>query len=194
MENSIAIQANKEKIGTLLAYIGKNVLNLNLRKLIKLVYLIDERSILEKGYPLTWLDYYVWEKGPVAPEIYGIKDGGGIFFQFVKVEKNKESDKYIITPNTHFNLEKGLIEFSQSQIDLINSVLKENREVDADTLTEITHKEGGVWATMVRNNNISFEKNPQTDIKINLVDRKSEKYQDYLEAYDSICFAASLNN
>lgn len=196
MKDSIAIQANKEKIGTLLAYIGKKVPNLKLRKLIKLVFFIDERSIKEKGYPLTWLDYYVWAKGPVAPEIYDIKNNGGLFSQFICVKKNEE-DKYMISANATFDLENGMMKFSQSQIDLVDSVLKENGSADADELTEIAHQEGGIWATIVREKNISFVENPQTDIKIeltDLIDKESEMYQDYLEAFDNVCFAASLNN
>lgn len=196
MKTSIAIQANKEKIGTLLAYIGEKIPNLKLRKLIKLLFFIDERSVKEKGYPLTWLDYYVWEKGPVAPEIYDIKNNGGLFSQFIDVKKSKE-DKYIISTNASFDLETGMMKFSQSQIDLVDSVLKENGGADADELTEITHQESGIWAALVRNKNISFKENPQTDIRIeftDLIDKESEMYQDYLDAFDNVCFAASLNN
>ena len=197
MENSIAIQANKEKIGTLLAYIGEKIPNLKLRKLIKLVFLIDERSVKEKGYPLTWLDYYAWKKGPVAREIFDIKNDGGLFSQFIDVNKNDNDGKYIITPNSLFDIEKGLMKFSQNQIDLVDSVLRENGEADADSLTEMTHKEDGLWALTVKENNLSFEDNQQSEIKVNLIsliDKESEVYQDYIEAFDNLCFAASLNN
>jgi uncharacterized phage-associated protein len=197
MENSIAIQANKEKIGTLLAYIGEKIPNLKLRKLIKLVFLIDERSVKEKGYPLTWLDYYAWKKGPVAREIFDIKHGGGLFSQFINVNKNEEGGKYIITPNRLFDIEKGMMKFSQNQIDLVDAVLRENGDADADSLTEITHKEDGLWASTVKKYNLSFEDDQQSEIKvdlISLIDKESEIYQDYIEAFDNLCFAASLNN
>lgn len=54
---------DKSKIGNLLAYISVTIPNVNLRKLIKLVYLIDERSVKSRGLSVTWLDYYAWEKG-----------------------------------------------------------------------------------------------------------------------------------
>ena len=45
------------KVGNLLAYIASNIPNINLRKLIKVVFLIDEISVIERGLSVTWLDY-----------------------------------------------------------------------------------------------------------------------------------------
>jgi uncharacterized phage-associated protein len=81
---------NRDKNGTLLAYICLNVPGINLRKLLKLVYLIDERFVITRCFPLTWFSYYAWEKGPVASEVYDIKNGG--FSDFVcckKIRKDK---------------------------------------------------------------------------------------------------------
>ena len=72
---SYGISVNKERNGALLAYIAKNVPYINLRKLLKIIYLIDEKFMELRGFPLTWFDYYAWAKGPVAPEVYDIKNG-----------------------------------------------------------------------------------------------------------------------
>ena len=66
---SLGITANREKNGALLAYIASNIPGINLRKLLKVVYLIDEQFMKLRGFPLTWFDYYAWAKGPVAPEV-----------------------------------------------------------------------------------------------------------------------------
>ena len=71
---SIGIEANRQKNGAVLAYIANKVRGINMRKMLKIIYLIDERYMSLRGFPLTQLDYYVWEKGPVAPEIYAIKE------------------------------------------------------------------------------------------------------------------------
>lgn len=198
MENNIGIRANKERIGILLSYIGKQIPNLTLRKLIKLIFLIDECSVKEKGYPLTWLNYYAWEKGPVAREIYDVKNNGGLFSEFINVKKNEENGKYMISTNTSFDLETGMTKFSQNQIDMIDSIIEKNRTADEEKLTEITHEEKGAWNDTVKRNNISFKDNSKTNIKVDLigffVNRESEMYQDYLEAFDNVCFAASLND
>src|SRR5581483_5017913 len=58
------------KIGNLLNYLSTRIPNLNMTKALKLLYLIDETSYMRTGAPVTWFDYKVWEKGPVAEELY----------------------------------------------------------------------------------------------------------------------------
>ncbi len=77
-----------------MAYITNSIPNINLRKLLKLVYLIDEKFMESRGFPLTWFDYYAWEKGPVAPEIYEIKNGA--FSDYVKCFKNEDNSLWSI--------------------------------------------------------------------------------------------------
>ena len=72
--NSLGVTSNKAKVGALLAYLCYRMPNVQLRKLLKVLYLIDEASVRSRAIPMTWLDYYVWEKGPVAPEVYQIKN------------------------------------------------------------------------------------------------------------------------
>ena len=72
---SLGLTVNKHKNGVLIAYIAQSILDINLRKLLKLIYLIDEKFMEQRGFPLTWFDYYAWERGPVAPEVYEIKNG-----------------------------------------------------------------------------------------------------------------------
>ena len=59
-----------DKIGNLLSYLTLKNSSLSLTKALKLLYLIDEISVLESGSPITFLDYKVWENGPVAHELY----------------------------------------------------------------------------------------------------------------------------
>lgn len=88
---------NNSKIGNLLAYISSKIEDINLRKLIKLVFLIDEESVRSRGISVTWLTYYAWEKGPVAPCIYEIKDRGGFSLNtLVFTETEKKSNYYPI--------------------------------------------------------------------------------------------------
>ncbi len=58
------------KIGNLLNYLSTQIPNLSMTKLLKLLYLIDETAYFRTGVPVTWLDYKVWEMGPVAEELY----------------------------------------------------------------------------------------------------------------------------
>jgi uncharacterized phage-associated protein len=61
---------NDKRIGHILIYLAKQGAPLYLTKALKLLFMLDEESIIETGAPITWLDYQAWEQGPVANEIY----------------------------------------------------------------------------------------------------------------------------
>lgn len=181
---------NKLKIGNLLAYISASVPNINLRKLIKLVYLIDEESVICRGLSVTWLDYYVWEKGPVAPCIYNIKlNNGGAFSPYVSSHRNKE-EKVIVTSN--LSKADSVIQFSKKELKLINSIIDRYGHMSADELSEITHRTGGLWETAKKASNLDFKKlDGRSDIKLNLKDliqRDEEKMGVYEDAFDIAMF------
>ena len=80
---SLGTTTNYHKNGVLLAYISNKIPNIHLRKLLKIIYLIDEYFMAMRGFPLTWFDYYAWAKGPVAPEVYAVKNNA--FHEFVSL-------------------------------------------------------------------------------------------------------------
>lgn len=176
---------NGSKIGNLLAYISSKVKDINLRKLIKLVYLIDEKSVTSRGLSVTWLTYYVWEKGPVAPCLYDIKQNGGAFSEYIEVHRNRE-EKVIVTPSV--KEEKSALQFSKKELKLIDSVIHEYGGLSADELSEITHKRNGLWDVAKKKNNIDFEScKGRSDIKLNLIDLlegDDEKISVYNDAYE----------
>ena len=59
------------KIGNTIVYLAQNIPQLSKTKLLKLLYLLDEVSIKEFAIPFLNLEYYVWQAGPVATEIFG---------------------------------------------------------------------------------------------------------------------------
>lgn len=162
---------NKNKIGSLLAYISSTIPEINLRKLIKLIYLIDEQSVTTRGISVTWLDYYVWEKGPVAPCIYEIKNKGGEFASFVTSYKNRE-EKVVISPL--IDNQTSSMQFSPKELHLINSILNEYGKMNADELTEITHRPGGLWDKAKKEHQLNFEIQNKTNVRIELSDLIAE--------------------
>lgn len=71
----MGLRVNTNRVGALLEYICSLMPHIHLRKLLKVVYLVDEKSVKMRAIPLTWLDYYAWKKGPVAPLVYDVKNG-----------------------------------------------------------------------------------------------------------------------
>jgi len=180
---------NRDKNGALLAYICQNVKGINLRKLIKLVYLIDEKFVRNRCFPLTWFTYYAWEKGPVSPEVYNIKNGN--FSEHVSCRKNSEGQN-IISPvlKNNYQLIKNMDYFSQYEMSLIDSVIYEFGNKSADELSDLTHKNDSLWTKTVQSNDVVFE-NGKSDVEIKLEEinddeEKKEIYNEALE-YMQIC-------
>ncbi len=138
-----------------MAYLAKNVPGTSLRKLLKMVYLIDEKFMELRGFPLTWFDYYAWAKGPVAPEVYDVKNGA--FSEYVTCQKN-EDGKYIIDsvlPHEYHVL-KQMDVFSPYEMGIIDDIMYRYENCTADELSALTHEETSLWSQIVRENNIQF--------------------------------------
>ncbi len=186
------VQANRKKIGALLSYISDNVPEINLRKLIKLVFKLDEISVMERGMPVTWLDYYAWEKGPVAREIYEIKNGGGIFKDYVTTHKNKE-DKIIVEKVCPTN---DMKEFSLVELELIKRIVGEYGSMSAEELSDMTHEDDTLWTNAVEKNKIDFSKTDgKSEIRLSLKELISgdiDKQNDYENAEECMLFRSAL--
>ncbi len=152
---SLGLSVNMRRNGALLAYIAKNVPGINLRKLLKIVYLIDERFMEVRGFPLTWFDYYAWEKGPVAPEVYDIKNGA--FSEYVVCRKDADGKNIIDSVLPHkYHVLKQMDVYSSYELDVIDKVIFQYEGSSADDLSELTHIEDSLWSRIVRENNIQF--------------------------------------
>ncbi len=165
MNMSLGITVNKEKNGILLAYIANNIPNIHLRKLLKIIYLMDEHFMKMRGFPLTWFDYYAWAKGPVAPEVYEIKNGA--FDKFVSYHRT-ESEKRIVNMVSNVSL-RIKDAFSESETIEIDKLIKTYRTSSADELSELTHVKDSIWSKVVAENQLVFDESTKTsDCQIKL--------------------------
>ena len=146
---------NAKKVGSLLSYIVASVKDVNLRKLIKLVYLIDEASITKRGFSLTWLDYYAWKKGPVSPYIYNVKYKDNPFNHFVEAEAGRDGKLWI---SSNVRKDVAMEQFSTREIKIIDEVLALYGNKKADELTDITHEVNTPWRVAVETSNPNFNK------------------------------------
>ncbi len=158
---------NNEKIGFVLNYLASNIEILSMTKALKLLYIIDETSIKETGTPITWLDYKVWEMGPVAIDVYNeIKrkeylcyHGKQITFDdYVElsiVDKNDREEIYI-KPKVEFNKQI----FNKYELDLFYMTVFKFGNWTAPELINYLHEEGSLWDKVVKQHNLDehFEK------------------------------------
>jgi uncharacterized phage-associated protein len=136
-------------------------------KALKLLYLIDETSYMRTGVSVTWLDYKVWEMGPVAEELYNelrydqslLQNGEPInlekFIQTEKLERPGEHAQITIRPNGQYNLD----EFSEYEIELIDNVIDRFGPYTAKQLISLLHEKNTLWHKYVTDNDLalSFE-------------------------------------
>ncbi len=176
---SLGIRANRIKNGALLAYIATKVPGINMRKLLKIIYLIDERFVLLRGFPFTWLDYYVWGKGPVAPEVYSIKENENYFSDFVKAIES-EDGKLLIFPLITVNNDPDspFGELSEYELSVIDEELLKYGDKTADWLTDQTHLPDGLWTKTKLEHHVHFQ-DGKSDCRIDL--------KDLIKANEELC-------
>lgn len=190
---SFGYTVNKEKNGVLLAYLAERIPNVTFRKLLKLVYLTDEKFTIERGFPLTWFNYFAWKKGPVAPEVYGVKNGS--FADFVQCHRNS-NDKYEVSPVSGALTEDRLNLYSRYEMNMIDEIISKYGSMSADELTDITHLENTLWSKVVNENKLTFSDSGRSDCEIHLNrliegdEEKEEVFEDALE-YMQFCNATS---
>ena len=190
---SFGYTVNKEKNGVLLAYLAERIPNVTLRKLLKLVYLTDEKFTIERGFPLTWFNYFAWKKGPVAPDVYDVKNGS--FADFVQCHRNS-NDKYEVSPVGGALTEDRLNLYSRYEMNMIDEIISKYGSMSADELTDITHLENTLWSKVVNENKLTFSDSGRSDCEIHLNrliegdEEKEEVFEDALE-YMQFCNATS---
>lgn len=178
-----------------MAYIAKNVPEINLRKLLKIVYLIDEKFMELRGFPLTWFDYYAWAKGPVAPEVYDVKNGA--FSEYVKCHKNKAGQNIVDSVLTNkYHVLKQMDIYSPYELEVIDDVISQYADLSADQLTDLTHEKNSIWFRVVAENGLSFGDSKTSDVLVPLTmlnEGDLAKQETYEDARWNMGFQAALN-
>lgn len=152
------------KIGNLLNYLSVRIPNLSMTKALKLLYLIDETSYMRTGVSVTWLDYKVWEMGPVAEELYNelrydqsiLQNGEPInlegFIQTETTEAQNGQTQIIIHPKGDYSLD----EFSSYEAELIDNVIDRFGTYTAKQLINLLHEENTLWHKYVSENDLKL--------------------------------------
>ena len=198
------------KIGNILAFLATQAEPLYMTKALKLLYLIDETATRQSGSPITWLDYKVWKKGPVASEIYAeLKNNQVIFYgnqkialdKFIKIErvfnfKNVHQTDIRLLPLVACDFS----EFSEFEEDIIRSIMTKYGGLNSNDLIELLHSEGSRWHQIVTQFNLEEHfklRSDTSDYSIDFIDLIED--DEFLKlaaqaAYESLAFQDNLQN
>jgi uncharacterized phage-associated protein len=174
IKNKMSMQITKYgnaldyKIANLLVYLAQKINKLSTTKTIKLLYLIDEAAVKKFGTPITWLEYKVWNLGPVPDTIYNqitnlkIAEPFSNFLSIEQVDKKSEAKnpQKKVSPKKYFDDS----EFSDAEMLVIDEIIEEYGNCTATKLVDILHAPGGLWEQTKKDKNIKFgEKSKTTD-------------------------------
>ena len=83
-------ESTKQKLGNTIVYIAHHTANLSKTKLLKLLYLMEERMALKYHVPFIGLPFEVWQAGPVAKDVFiDLSDGPFLLKDFVKTNTRR---------------------------------------------------------------------------------------------------------
>ncbi len=175
-----------DKVGNAVIYLSERVSELARTKLLKILFLLEEKSIKDFGNPFFELDFKVWQFGPVVEPIYKEITSGEIDIFKDYFIKNRFDEFESING---FNDD----EFSNVEIKLMDWMIDFARNKMAKDFVKITHGPNSLWTKTAKKYNVYRELEygdlTKTDYSIdfkmifenNQNSYLAEKYNDYLD-------------
>jgi len=190
---NLGIKTNKELIGNLIIFLAERCNPLYHTKMMKLLFLIDQESTLEKGIPMTWLEYKAWKFGPVSPDLYYSKnDGYNKFSNYVSFDKKVKNNSVQVVPIKKFDDS----EFSDWDIEIIDKVLKLYGQKTSEELIQLTHKKDSLWDKTVKRAGVKFSTSNKTSDEVlnflELIDNDDYKKSIYFSTLENLEIKSTL--
>lgn len=141
-----------EKLGNTLIYFAQpgKVSELSKTKILKLLFLLEEKSIATYGVPFLGFNFELWQFGPVEKNVYvELSEDLPTLGQYIR--KVNYDDFY--EANQPFNDH----EFSQIDIELMDEIVAFARHKTAEDLVEFTHSKNSLWKKCAEEFNILKE-------------------------------------
>ena len=148
MQNSFTAQ-QINKLGNTLVYLANNVGELSKTKILKLLYLIEEKSIKKFGYPFFGFNFQLWKFGQVLKDVYIdlSEDSPQILKDYIT---KADYDINLFIPIAEFNDD----EFSDDDIYLLDSIAKFAKHKTAKDLVDLTHNDNSLWKLSALKNGV----------------------------------------
>ena len=153
-----------DKLGNTLIYLSKNVGDFGKTKILKLLFLLEEKSIKDFGVPFFGFDFEVWQYGPVVEQIF--EDLNGTHNPFLNSYIQRASwnpDEFEAI--AEFNDD----EFSNNDIYLMEKIINLARHKTAKNLVDITYGEGSLWRKTAKENGVLDKFEAKTLTKTNIL-------------------------
>lgn len=132
--------SDRMKLGNTCVYMAQRIPNLSKTKLLKMLYFMEEYSVLRFNTPFLGLPFEVWQAGPVVKDVFvDLSENPVLLDGFVK--RIQEDGATYVKPVAEFCDD----EFSDNDIIVMDDIIKRYGNKTATELVQLTHKEGTPW-------------------------------------------------
>lgn len=141
-----------EKLKILAALVTEKLGNPSMTRLLKFLYLIDERSIKTLGYSISDQKYQLWQMGPVLQFLYKdlAHNNGKIFSDVLNVKYHGNKCKLT---SKHIGIDHPS-ELSKKELEIINNVIEEYFNCTTKDIISELHNENSLWRKTAKENDL----------------------------------------
>jgi uncharacterized phage-associated protein len=137
--------------------------------ILKLIFILEELSIRNKGIPFFGLKFELWKLGPVSPDLYiELTEEPNLLASFIRVDNNEGRTE--VVPISAFSDN----EFSDSEMELLEKVAERFKYCTAKELINFTHRKDTPWYLTAQKHGLlevlEAGKINSTDIEVDLAE------------------------
>jgi uncharacterized phage-associated protein len=139
--NIMIITHHREKLINATIYFANHTKYCGKTKLLKLLYFLDFSYFKQTGKPVTGLDYFAWEMGPVPTDFF--EELSGKMKPDMKIAINELPGEGFqqIRPKKQFDSQY----FSNKEMKLLDDIAFIFKDAKADAMVESTHLKNEPW-------------------------------------------------
>ncbi len=179
-------EPNRQKLGNTVLYIAQRAKYPYKTEILKLLFLMEERSVQQYHVPFLGIPFSVWRLGPVSVDVFEeLSDGPVLLSDFITLQFNGQGIRVTPVPGREFDDD----EFSINDTRVMEQIMERYGDMNSEQLIAETHKEGSLWYETAKEHGIleDFEQrranssNIIIDMARGLCPDDRERYEDTLE-------------
>lgn len=176
--------SDRMKLGNACVYMAQRIPDLSKTKLLKLLYFMEEYSVVRFKTPFLGLPFEVWQAGPVVKDVFvDLSEIPVLLDGFV--ERVQVDGSTYVKAASEFSDD----EFSDNDMVVMDDVIARYGKKTATELVQLTHKEGSPWWKVAKEHGLleAFEQklmnnsDYEIDLSLELPECSKDFYKENLE-------------
>lgn len=144
------VEHSREKLINSIIYFLNNTKNCGQTKLFKLLYYLDFMHFRETGRPVTGLDYYAWDFGPVPKNLFNEMENPATDLKesiFIPVKAEKDYKSFV-----EIKAKKKVDDkyFTKRELRILEKVAFVFKDANAEDIIEASHLPNHPWDKTIK--------------------------------------------